>query len=268
MAAATYTSTSLTRKLEQSDREYASINQQIVKVEKMATVGRLAAGIAHEINNPLQMITSLAGWTKELLPDENPETVKHLNEYEETITKIQYHVKRAATVTHRLLGFSRKMTAEKEQVDINNLLDETISFLSNEAQNNSITIKQDMDTDLPRTMTDGPQLQQVFFNVLNNSIDAIGQDGTITITSHLDKSNIVIEMVDNGPGFSPEAMKKVFDPFFTTKEPGKGTGLGMSICYDIMQKLGGSIDIRNGQQRGAIVTLTVPVVSSSTGNIS
>jgi two-component system NtrC family sensor kinase len=268
MAAATYTSTSLTRKLEQSDREYASINQQIVQVEKMATVGRLAAGIAHEINNPLQMITSLAGWTKELLPDENPETVKHLNEYEETITKIQYHVKRAATVTHRLLGFSRKMTAEKEQVDINNLLDETISFLSNEAQNNSITIKQDMDTDLPRTMTDGPQLQQVFFNVLNNSIDAIGQDGTITITSHLDKSNIVIEMVDNGPGFSPEAMKKVFDPFFTTKEPGKGTGLGMSICYDIMQKLGGSIDIRNGQQRGAIVTLTVPVVSSSTGNIS
>jgi two-component system NtrC family sensor kinase len=246
-------------RLEQDDRRRADMDQQMVQVEKMASIGRLAAGIAHEINNPLQMITNQAGWIEELLPDEDPEAVKNLGEYQDAVTKIKYHVRRAGTITHRLLGFSRRMSAEKESVSVNELLEETVSFVENEAVNHNIIIEQLLDKNLPTTMTDGPQLQQVFLNLLNNCLDAVEQNGRITITTKADDTSISIEFADSGPGISAEVMKQIFDPFFTTKDPGKGTGLGMSICYDIMKKLGGKIEVKNNKVGGAIFTLTLPL---------
>jgi len=257
---AAYIGCYMVRLLEKMAYKRQEVNQQMVQVEKMATVGRLAAGIAHEINNPLQMITNQAGWIDELLVEENPSQVKNMGEYKDSIDKIRYHVKRAGTITHRLLGFSRKMKAEKECVNVNDLIEETLSFVENDAKNNNIQIEKIFVEDLPPTMSDAPQLQQVFLNLLNNSLDAIGTDGQIEIRTRADVDTIYMEFADSGTGINPEIIDKIFDPFFTTKDPGKGTGLGMSICYDIMRKLGGTIDVRNGVKRGAVFTLTLPIL--------
>lgn len=260
MAAATFASFSLSHNFEHSDKEYAAISLQFSQVEKMATVGRLAAGIAHEINNPLQMITNQAGWIGELLPDEDPVQVKNLEEYRHAVEQIKHHVQRAGTITHRLLGFSRKMSSQQENVQLNELIEETTSFVEREAGYNNITIVKDLAANLPPTMTDGPQLQQVFLNLINNAIDAVGQKGEIMISTRLESpGNIVMECADTGPGIPPENLKHLFDPFFTTKDPGKGTGLGLYISYDIIKKLGGSIRAANRKGGGAVFSIVLPV---------
>jgi two-component system NtrC family sensor kinase len=267
MAAATFVSISLARNFEKSDKEHAAFSLQFVQVEKMATVGRLAAGIAHEINNPLQMITNQAGWIGELLPDEDPAQVKNLAEYQKAVEQIKHHVRRAGTITHRLLGFSRKMASQQEKVQINDLLEETISFIDREAGYDNITIIKDLAKNLPVTMTDGPQLQQVFLNLINNAIDAVGHGGRIEISTKIrSDGKLHIEFCDSGPGIRPEVIKQIFDPFFTTKEPGKGTGLGLYISYDIIQKLGGSISVDNRKSGGAVFTIVLPVISFGSPN--
>jgi two-component system NtrC family sensor kinase len=251
----------MVRRLELADRGRLEIEQHVIQVEKMATLGRLAAGIAHEINNPLQMITSQAGWIDELLVEEDPNQIKNLGEYKESIDKIKYHVTRAGTITHRLLGFSRKMTADKECVNVNELIEETLSFVEKDALHNNIRIVKKFAADLPTTMTDGPQLQQVFLNLLNNGLDAVKENGEIEIRTREEANTIYIGFTDSGTGIQPEIMDKIFDPFFTTKDPGKGTGLGMSICYDIIRKLGGEIDARNRKKGGAVFTLKLPIIA-------
>lgn len=262
MAAATFLSLVLSRNIERSDKEYAALGLQFVQVEKMATVGRLAAGIAHEINNPLQMITNQAGWIGELLPDEDPSLVKNLGEYQKAVQQIKHHVQRAGTITHRLLGFSRKMSSQQEKVQVNELLEETVSFVERQAGYDNISIVKNLDNNLPGTMTDGPQLQQVFLNLINNAIDAVGHGGKIELSSKMSSDGkLVMEFADSGPGIKAENLKQIFDPFFTTKDPGKGTGLGLYISYDIIQKLGGSITVANRKGGGAVFTIVLPVIS-------
>jgi two-component system NtrC family sensor kinase len=249
------------RRLEAYDRKRAELGHQMVQIEKMATVGRLAAGIAHEINNPLQMITNQAGWIGELLPDEDPAQLKNLDEYQKAVEQIKHHVRRAGTITHRLLGFSRKISTEKQSVHLNDLIEEAISFVEHEAGYTNVSIVRKYDKGLPPTMTDGPQLQQVFLNLLNNAIDAVGHGGTIEIrTATAGPDSIILEFADSGPGIKPENLKQIFDPFFTTKEPGKGTGLGLYISYDIVQKLGGTIKVENRKGGGAVFTIVLPVI--------
>ncbi len=261
LLAAVFISHFMVVKMEKAERERGRLNQQMVQMEKMATVGRLAAGIAHEINNPLQMITTQAGWINELLEEEDTEQSKNREEYLEAVKKIKYHVHRAGTVTHRLLGFSKKMGSQLQNVNVVELIEETISFVENEAKNNNIEIKRKLDAAVPTIITDGPRLQQVVLNILNNGMDALMQNGWIEIGARCDGRNIVIEFADNGPGMSEEVLKHIFDPFFTTKAPGKGTGLGMSICYDIMHKLGGHIHVANRNEGGAVFTLSLPKVA-------
>ncbi len=234
----------------------------MVQMEKMATVGRLAAGIAHEINNPLQMITNQAGWIGELLPEEEPAKVKNLDEYKKAVEQIKHHVRRAGTITHRLLGFSRKISAEKQNVQINDLIEETVSFVEKEASYNNVEIIRNYADNLPATMTDGPQLQQVFLNLINNAIDEIGHGGSIEIHTALEgTSKLIVEIADSGHGIKPENLKRIFDPFFTTKDPGKGTGLGLYISYDIVQKLGGTINVENRKSGGAVFTIVLPIIN-------
>ncbi|MGB3224074.1 MAG: ATP-binding protein [Desulforhopalus sp.] len=262
LSAAVTISIALSRNLERADKEHAANSMQFAHVEKMATIGRLAAGIAHEINNPLQMITSQAGWISELLPDEDPAAVKNMAEYKNAVDKIRHHVKRAGTITHRLLGFSKKMTAQQDRVHINELMTETLSFVEREAENNSISIMRNFSPGLPATMTDGPQLQQVFLNLINNALDAVGPKGVVEITTSISgDGRLVIECADNGPGIRPENLKQIFDPFFTTKDPDKGTGLGLYISYDIIKKLGGTISVENRKDGGALFRVILPVKS-------
>ena len=176
------------------------------------------------------------------------------------MNKIEYHVVRAKTVTHRLLGFARRMEPMVEGVNINEILDESIEFLKNEARYRNIEIQANYAPDLPLTTTDQAQLQQVFLNIINNGIDAIGKDGQIIINTRTTKNNeISIEINDNGPGIPKEVLQKIFDPFFTTKEVGKGTGLGLSISYSIIEKLGGRIMVASEEGQGTTFTIYLPV---------
>jgi two-component system NtrC family sensor kinase len=221
----------------------------------------MAAGIAHEINNPLAVIGEKAGWIKDLLTMADVSKNENFQEIAAAVNKIEYHVNRARTITHRLLGFARRMEPVTEILNINTVLDESVAFLENEARYRNIDIQTDYALDLPMIASDLAQLQQVFLNILNNAIDAIGKDGEIHLkTRHLAKNNeIGIEISDSGPGIPKEMLNKIFDPFFTTKEVGKGTGLGLSISYSIVEKLGGRIMVASEEDQGTTFTIYFPV---------
>ena len=186
---------------------------------------------------------------------------KGFQEIAEAVNRIEYHINRAKTITHRLLGFARRMEPVTEILNINTVLAGTVAFLENEARYRNIDIRADYARDLPMTASDSAQLQQVFLNILNNAIDAIGKDGEIHLkTKHLDKNHeIGIEIHDSGPGIPKEIVNKIFDPFFTTKEVGKGTGLGLSISYSIVEKLGGRMMVASEDGKGTTFTIYFPI---------
>ena len=243
------------------ERKKAASEEMALQANKMAALGKMAAGIAHEINNPLAVIGEKAGWIKDLLKMEDVSKNENFQEIAEAVNKIEYHINRAKTITHRLLGFARRMEPVTEILNINIVLDESVAFLENEARYRNIDIQADYAPDLPKTASDPAQLQQVFLNILNNAIDAIGKEGEIHLkTRHLAKNNeIGIEIHDTGPGIPKEMLNKIFDPFFTTKEVGKGTGLGLSISYSIVEKLGGRMMVASEEGKGTTFTIYFPV---------
>lgn len=256
---AVYFSRYIVNRIAGADREHAAIDQQMAHVEKMANIGRLAAGVAHEINNPLQMIMAQVGWLEELIPEEDPKALKNHDEYVSTIGKMKHHIERAAVITHRLLGFARKINEEKESVDVNRLIEETFSFLEKDAEYNEITVNTSLDPDIPETFTEGHRLQQVLLNLIDNALDAVGRGGHIDIITSHSNSTIKIQILDNGPGIPPDVMQQIWDPFFTTKEKGQGTGLGLSISQNIIQSLSGTLEATNRPEGGTAFTITLPV---------
>jgi two-component system NtrC family sensor kinase len=258
---AVFTSRAMMKELQRMDRKKAASDEMAIQSSKMAALGKMAAGIAHEINNPLAVIGEKAGWMKDLLGMEDVAGSENFQELADAVNKIEYHVVRAKTVTHRLLGFARRMEPMAEKININEILDESIEFLKNEARYRNIEIQADYVPNLPLITTDPAQLQQVFLNIINNAIDAIGKDGQITIKTRTTAKNheISIEIGDNGPGVPKEVLSKIFDPFFTTKEVGKGTGLGLSISYSIIEKLGGRIMVASEEGQGTTFTIYLPV---------
>ena len=258
---AVFTTRSMMKELMIMDRKKAASDELVIQESKMAALGKMAAGIAHEINNPLAVIGEKAGWIKDLLQMEDISKSENFQEYADAVNKIEQHINRAKTITHRLLGFARRMEPVTERVSINTVLDESVAFLENEARYRNIDIQADYAADLPLITSDSSQLQQVFLNILNNAIDAIGKEGEINIRSkHIAKNNeIRIEIDDNGPGIPKDVLNKIFDPFFTTKEVGKGTGLGLSISYSIVEKLGGRMMVASEEGKGTTFTIYLPV---------
>jgi two-component system, NtrC family, sensor kinase len=255
-----FTTRAMMKELQRMDRKQAASDEVAMQSSKMAALGKMAAGIAHEINNPLAVIGEKAGWMKDLMGMEDVAGSENFQELLDAVNKIEYHVVRAKTVTHRLLGFARRMEPMAERINVNEILDESIEFLKNEARYRSIEIQANYAPDLPLTTTDQAQLQQVFLNIINNGIDAIGKEGQIVINTRTTKNNeISIEISDNGPGIPKDVLQKIFDPFFTTKEVGKGTGLGLSISYSIIEKLGGRIMVASEAGQGTTFTIYLPV---------
>ena len=249
------------RRLEDADKGISELNEQLIQSDKMAALGKMAAGIAHEINNPLAVIGEKAGWMQDLLLDEKFQESENLKEYVTSIDKIEEHVERARKVTHNMLGFARRMEHRLDDVDINLVLSQTIELLQNHAQINNIEISRDFQPDLPVIASDQSQLQQVFLNLMNNAIDAIEKDGLIEVKTRKEGSQVVIEIKDNGPGIPEKHLTKIFDPFFTTKDVGKGTGLGLSVSYSIIEKLGGLIAVKSKLSEGTLFSVKLPIVS-------
>lgn len=225
---------------------------------KLASIGRLAAGVAHEINNPLSIINQKTGLVNDYF-----EMTGHF-EYKEPMQQaldgIQDSVIRCKTITHRLLGFARHTDVNIEEIDINAVLEEVVAFLAKEATYNQIRMAFELDQGIRKIYSDRGQLQQVFLNIINNAVDAIGSNGIITLaTSEEEGHHIRVLISDTGEGMSEEVRRRIFDPFFTTKETGKGTGLGLSITYGIVEKLGGKINVRSEVGKGTVFEIVLPV---------
>ena len=250
----------LVRHLEQTDREMTELNAQLIQQDKLAALGKMAAGIAHEINNPLAVIGEKAGWMEDLLAEEEFRNSTNYKEFAASIAKIEEHVDRARKITHSMLGFARRMEPRLDDVEINRVLDLTIDIMANHARINDIEIKKHFTDRLPVIASDQSQLQQVFMNLINNAIDAIGSNGTIDIATQLDKDYINVTIRDDGPGITEAIQKKIFDPFFTTKQNGKGTGLGLSISYSIIEKMDGHITVESSIGKGTTFVVSLPVV--------
>jgi len=262
LAVSTILVRSMMNKVEGADQQRMLLYDRIRYSEKMALIGRMAANVAHEINNPLQIIGDQAGWLDELLDEEDPASLKNTAEYRAAFAKIKAQVKRASTITHRLLGFSRSTDGLKSTINVNTLVEETVSFLEKEAANHRIAIRRNLDPGLPEINTDSSQLQQVFLNILNNAFDAISNDGMVNISTSLNARQLAVEFADSGPGLPEEVLKKVFEPFFTTKKAGSGTGIGLAISYSIVERLGGTIEVRNGKQGGCVFRVNLPIAAS------
>ncbi|MDQ1331767.1 MAG: two-component system, NtrC family, sensor kinase, partial [Thermodesulfobacteriota bacterium] len=214
----------------------------------------------YEINNPLAVIAEKTGWMEDLLTEEEFQKSPNCEEYKKSIRKIEEHVERARKVIHGMLGFARRMEPHREDVDINRVLNETITFLDSYARTNNIVIEKDLMPDLPIIASDHAGLQQVFLNLLTNAVDAIGKDGKIYLTSRRIDSDIAVSVKDNGPGIPREHQARIFEPFFTTKQAGKGTGLGLSVTYTIVRNMGGTISLESDEGKGTTFTVRLPVV--------
>ncbi len=242
-----------------SDQERETAIAESEHTNKMATIGRLASGVAHEINNPLAIINEKAGLMKDII-EVSDSLEKNKEKFVSLINGIAENVNRCRTITHRLLGFSRRMEISHETVDINDAVKEVISFLDKEILYRHIRLELNLQNNLPKVTTDKGQVQQVFLNIINNAIDAVKEEGQIDVSSQVRNNRFVrVSIRDNGPGIPKENLKHIFEPFYTTKEKGKGTGLGLSISYGIMQKLRGTIYVESELNKRTTFTVEIPI---------
>lgn len=246
--------------LERAEREHNLLTHQVREVEKLALIGRLSASVAHEVNNPLQIISDQAGLMDDLLDEgDTGDSAALRDELRQTVKKIRNQVRRTATITRRLLGFSHPLDNQVVPTDINQAVEETVALLEHEASRQHITVERDYQAQLPAIPVDASQFQQVVLNILHNALDAIGRGGRILVTSRLEGDQVVVAFTDSGPGLTPEVIEHLYDPFFTTKPKGKGTGLGLFVSRDIMARCGGRLSAANRPEGGAVFTVHLPL---------
>ena len=243
-----------------ADREKEMMNRQVIETGKLASIGELAAGIAHEINNPVAIMVEEAGWIQDLLEEEEFRKSENVEEFERALKQINTQGKRCKEITNKLLSFARKTDSRVQVVQINDLIEDVIELSAQRAKYSHVAIHTQLEKSLPFINASGSEMQQVFLNLINNALDAMdSKGGTINITSRLEGDNIVIDLADNGPGIHQDHLARIFDPFFTTKSVGKGTGLGLSICYGIINKMGGEINVESSIDGGATFGVRIPL---------
>lgn len=251
--------TMLIKLIRKADELQMTMLKEAEHTDRLVSIGRLAAGVGHEINNPLAIINQKTGLTVDLLlisPD-----FEHKDTIYDCLRGIDSSVERCKAITHRLLGFARRADLQCEPLQVNNILKEVLQFLENSMLHSRIKVDLQLQDNLPLTNSDHLQLQQVFLNIMNNGIDAIGKDGTISIMTHQVAGEIAVVIQDDGHGIDKEILPHIFEPFFTTKETGEGTGLGLSITYGLIKKLGGDITVRSQINQGTAFTITLPIQS-------
>jgi len=238
--------------------ERKRMEEQLMLTDRLASIGELASGIAHELNNPL---TSVIGFSQLLLEEDFPENLK------EDLDTIYSEAQRASAIVKNLLTFARKHAPMRQITQVNNILEDVLKLRAYEHKVNNIALEKNFAADLPETMVDYFQMQQVFLNLIVNAESAMleaNSNGKLVITTSRKNHTIKVTIADNGPGIARENLRRVFDPFFTTKEVGKGTGLGLSICHGIITGHGGKIYAESAINGGATFVVELPLNGNST----
>jgi signal transduction histidine kinase len=251
------TKSSLEKAVEEAVGKLYEKQAQLIAYEKLAILGTFAAGVAHEINNPLAIINEKAGLMKDIL--EMSGDVKNKTRFLNLLDAIFESVNRCRKVTHRILGFARKTEVSIETFDLNDVIKESTVFLEKEILYKNIRLELDLKENLPEVRSDKGQLQQVFVNIIKNAIDAVENGGLVSVSTDIKDENMVkVSVKDNGHGISGEYLKHIFEPFFTTKEKVKGTGLGLSITHGIVKNLGGNILVESEIDKGTTFIVEIP----------
>jgi len=239
------------RVIENQQEKY---EQLAIRTEKLSALGRLAAGIAHEINNPLAGILLFSTNMKKKAGEDSP--------FSEGLDVIVSETIRCRGIIQELLEFSREREPQKSLNNVNKVLDKSLNILENEFRLNRISVKKDLMTDMPDMLLDGNQVQQVFVNVLINAVHAVEEHGEITIKSRVDteEGTVAVDIADNGCGISPENRSRIFEPFFSTKA--KGTGLGLAVSYGIVKNHKGDIRVSSESGQGTRFTITFPLAAN------
>jgi PAS domain S-box-containing protein len=239
--------------------ERKQMEAQLLQASKMAAIGELAAGVAHEINNPAAIISGTAEQLQFIIEHcgDRPEEIKErlLNH----VNMIREQATRCKRITQGLLNFARRTDVHTADVNVAKLIKETLALVNNRIQTERKKVEIRLPSRLPALQADPHQLEQVFLNLVNNALDAVDEDGTVTIEVMAKNKSVIIDVADDGPGIPEEDLKRVFDPFFTNKPVGKGTGLGLSICFGIVQRMNGEISVESDAGRGAKFTVCLPL---------
>jgi two-component system NtrC family sensor kinase len=246
--------------LEEANQELKKAQREIIKSEKLASMGRLATGVAHEIGNPIGIVL---GYMELLNKGGLNEEEKH-----DFLNRIESEIRRISGIIRQLLDFSGPSSGERKQTSLHGLVTETINILRPQPMMASINLNTDLKAERDEVLADSDQLKQVFLNIIMNAADAMGDDTvsdqgprtkTLTVTTSNSNDSVEIRFTDEGLGIHEQDLVHIFDPFFTTKEPGKGTGLGLSVCYRIIEGLGGTIRAESTVGKGTTIIIDIPL---------
>ena len=239
----------MSRKMAADIEHLRSLNEQLARAERLAAMGTLAAGVAHEVNNPLASISSLVQMMKSQAEGDTREKLE----------LISHQISRITQVTKDLTDFARVRPAARTMVDLNGVVEASIRLASFDSEFQRLDVRTRLDDTVPEVYADGDQMQQVILNLLLNARDAMPAGGTLSVSTSQDSENAVISVEDNGTGLDESVRKQLFDPFFTTKPAGKGTGLGLAVCYGIVTAHKGRIDVHSANGSGTRFTVTLPI---------
>jgi two-component system, NtrC family, sensor kinase len=240
-------------------QERHQMQEQMAQADRLASIGQLSSGVAHEINNPLGVIL---GYTQLMLRSETRDSERHKD-----LKTIEKHVRHCKSIVEDLLNFARRSEPKKEKVDIHRTIEEVLGFIRQNIGSSCIDFQTNFDQRIPPVVLDEKKIKQVLINLLMNARHAVGEKGTIKVStaSQPAEGKLEIQVADNGYGIEEKHLKHIFDPFFTTKPTGEGTGLGLSVSYGIVKKHGGEIRVKSKSGEGSTFTVVLPVQEIANG---
>jgi two-component system NtrC family sensor kinase len=250
-------------RIAKADEEKHLMDEKVIETGKLASIGELASGVAHEINNPVAIMVEEAGWIGDLLEEEEFQESKNIEELHRALTQIKTQGKRCKEITRKLLSFARKTSLSVQDIQANELIAEIIGISAQRAKYAMVEIIARLQEGLPLIRVSLSELQQVILNLINNALDAMERKGGKLALSTCSKDGfVVVEVADTGVGIPAANLHRIFDPFFTTKAVGKGTGLGLSICYGIVENMGGRIEVQSTVGVGTTISVYIPALKS------
>ncbi|MBI4165836.1 MAG: histidine kinase, partial [Acidobacteria bacterium] len=235
--------------------ERVSLEDQLVQSEKLSSIGLLSAGVAHEVNTPLAVISSQAQMLSKQMPPDDPRA--------KTVEKIVKQSFRASEIVNNLLKFSRVSGSDYAEINLNRVIEETLSLVDPMLRASRITLNAQLAPSLPLVFGNAGKLQQVFMNLILNARDAMPRGGELTLATESENSTVLVEVTDNGVGIPAHHLNKIFDPFFTTKGTSRGTGLGLAVTYGIIREHSGKIDVESTAGQGTTFRLEIPAARKS-----